>query len=368
MAKPLDKETVKAEAAGRWREVFEALGIDLDPRLYRNPGESLSEACPICGGRFWLSKKGWTAAGATCCATCGPRGDGIELVIDYHQISFPGAIDAVATALGLSESSPTPFAARQAPAPCQPAFDPAPARKALRAAHKEAVPVRRAEPSLVNQYLASRGLHMTDDALHDLYFAPRLKHYATDDDAGNPLSQPMTTYWPGMLAVVRDSVGNPVTSHRTYLTPEGTKAPVIDGCAKKLMAAIVPSITGSAIRLTGTLIGDTLNLAEGIETALAVFALLGFDSNVWSCISAPLLAGFEPPAGVRRLVVWADKDRSRAGEEAAEKLAERMAERGIDVEIRLPSLEIPAGAKSVDWLDAWNAGYRLETVEIERAA
>ena len=369
MAKPLDKHTVKAEARGRWQEIFDSLGIDINPRLYsRKPG-SKNGRCPApgCGKRFWLSGRedAWRESGATACAKCGSRGDGIKLVQDVLRISFPAAIEQVAGVLGLASSAPAvrprpKQRSAQVKRQCDPAT--ATARRALKAAYTVSVPAGQLGSELIDKYLAHRGLYMTDDCLHDLWYAPQLKHYADQDADENPID-PVTSFWPGMLATFRDPCGNSITAHRTYLTPDGVKAPVIDGNPKKLMSACVPSITGGAVRLTGDLLSETLNLTEGIETALAVFAMLGFDHNVWSCLSAALLAGFEPPAGVNRLVVWADKDRSHAGQEAADTLRERMQERGIEVEIQLPPLDIPDGEKSVDWLDAWNAGYRLTEEE-----
>jgi len=92
-------------------------------------------------------------------------------------------------------------------------------------------------------------------------------------------------------------------------------------------------------------------VAEGIETALAVHLRTGMP--VWSALSAGLLAKLEPPAETSLVVVWADRDRSGAGEEAAMTLRERLQRQGISVAIHLPPGPIPARAKGIDWADVW---------------
>jgi hypothetical protein len=150
-----------------------------------------------------------------------------------------------------------------------------------------------------------------------------------------------------MVALVTDTDGAPVTVHRTYLTPNGCKAPV--PAPKKLMGYPGHRLVGGAIRLFSP--GPVLGVAEGIETALAVHLSTGMP--VWSAVSANLLERMEPPAQTSLVVVWADRDRSGTGEAAALSLRERLLERGIPVAVHLPPGTIPTGAKGVDWADVW---------------
>ena len=124
--------------------------------------------------------------------------------------------------------------------------------------------------------------------------------------------------FPAMVALVTGADGMPVTVHRTYLTADGRKAPVAE--PKKLMGYPGHRLVGGAIRLSAP--GPVLGVAEGIETALAVHLRTGMP--VWSAVSAGLLARLEPPAGTSLVVVWADRDRSGAGEAAALALRERL--------------------------------------------
>jgi hypothetical protein len=53
------------------------------------------------------------------------------------------------------------------------------------------------------------------------------------------------------------------------------------------------------------------------------------------------------------VVIWADRDRSGAGEAAALAVRERLLRRGITVAVHLPPGPIPAEQKGIDWADVW---------------
>lgn len=97
----------------------------------------------------------------------------------------------------------------------------------------------------------------------------------------------------------------------------------------------------------------TLNLAEGIETSLAVMAM--GQSHCWATVNAQNLAGFVPPENIKEVVVWADLDKSETGFKAAQALQERLCKEGIEVIIKLPPMPVPKSAKSVDWLDYYQS-------------
>jgi hypothetical protein len=118
--------------------------------------------------------------------------------------------------------------------------------------------------------------------------------------------------YPALVARVTAPTGNLVTLHRTYLTDDGQKAPV-DAPRKLMPYPQDRSLRDSAIRLAP--LPPCLGVAEGIETALAVQRMTGMP--VWATGSAALLATWEPPAGVKHVTIWADRDRSGAGERAA---------------------------------------------------
>jgi putative DNA primase/helicase len=142
---------------------------------------------------------------------------------------------------------------------------------------------------------------------------------------------------PGMLAIVADMSGQPVTMHRTYLTKAGAKAPV--EFAKKLLPGDMP--TGAAIRLTP--VAPCLGIAEGIETAIAATILTGVPC--WSAVTALGLSRWMPPADVTEVVVFGDNDQSYTGHAAAYVLARRLTAKKLAVDV-----SVPQGAGD-DWAD-----------------
>ena len=212
---------------------------------------------------------------------------------------------------------------------------------------------------LLQQYLATRGLFRLEaDLLQDLRLHLELEYWNSTEDGGvESLGK-----FPSMLAVVRDVNGRGVGLHRTYLQHEGEGKLVLPDPnnpwdeeplpAKKLLAFESGITRGAAIRLGQSAVGGmpkTLHVAEGIETALAPLLMIGGD--VWATISAGGMAALLVPASYSKVVVWADKDLSKAGQNAADALADRLRKDGVHTEIRTPPMAIPEGKKGVDWLD-----------------
>jgi putative DNA primase/helicase len=113
---------------------------------------------------------------------------------------------------------------------------------------------------------------------------------------------------------------------------------------KKLMSPASPGATrGGAVRLFEP--GETLALAEGIETALAVHELTGFP--VWATVSAGGMRCVELPPMVRAVTVAGDHDESGTGQEAARELARRLILAGLRVRLAIPP------EPGTDWLDVY---------------
>lgn len=206
-----------------------------------------------------------------------------------------------------------------------------------------------AEP--MRLYLKKRGLVFKsslniDQA--DLRFIPNLEYYEERVNERTGEVYPVKTgEFPAILAGIHDVQGRLVTLHRIYITRKGKKAPVDD--PKKMKS--VPEkleVTGAAIRL-GDPIDGVVGVAEGIETALAAYR--GSMLPTWSTVNATLLANFDPPEGTKAVVIFADKDVSKAGEVAANELISRMREKGIVAFSYLPEAPIPKRKKSIDWND-----------------
>lgn len=276
--------------------------------------------CPVCGGkdRFRFDDK--DGHGTWICNKCG-AGDGPKLAMMVSGLDFKELADQLngEPSANLQVSSSRQVG-NTAPPPREETSEAKRAR--MNALWGKAMPVRATDPAGI--YLASRLGRFPSVA--GLRYQPHCPY-------------PEGETWPAMLAIFVDVDGTPSGLHRTYLTSEGRKAPVV---SPKL--SLGPLRDGGAVRLTAT-IGDTLGIAEGIETALA--ASLMFNVPCWAALNANRLAAFQPPATVRRLIVFADNDDNFTGQTAAFDLATRMEGTGVTVEIETP---VDVGA---DWADVW---------------
>lgn len=192
-------------------------------------------------------------------------------------------------------------------------------------------------------YFSCRGIHVDVGALNALdsiRFHPKLSYF-------DPASNRVLGYYPTIVLAIRRHDGEMVNLHRIYLDGLGHKAPVPQ---PKKMTALVEgqSVTGAAIPLLPAH-SNVLAIAEGVETALAVATATHLP--VWSCVSSTLLENFIPPKKVNCVLIYADKDRSKAGEQAALRLKQRLMASGLNVRIYVPEGPIPAGQKSLDWND-----------------
>ena len=184
-------------------------------------------------------------------------------------------------------------------------------------------------------YLKHRGLELIDEE--------RLANIRFNRFCRIPESEQT---FPGMIAAVRDIAGRLINVHSTLLTKDGFKAAL--EVPKRLCKQPSDStISGCAIHFGEP--KKVLALAEGIETALSI--VVGTGLPCWSCISANGLISVQIPSEVEHVYIYADKDRSGVGQEAAEKLRERLISDGIYAEIVSVPYAIPANAKGIDWND-----------------
>jgi len=207
-------------------------------------------------------------------------------------------------------------------------------RAALRRVWGEARPISAHDP--VSTYLDRRGIALP---IADLPLILRFHaHLVYRHEDGS------LTYHPGMVARVDDAYGHIVSIHRTYLTHDGRKADVLT--VKKLMPPVRPGATrGGAIRLYPA--GETLALAEGIETALAV--RLATELHVWATICAGGMARLIVPAKVHLVVICADHD--PAGLDAARALARRLLVEQRRVKVLTPD------TPGADWANLQEVGH-----------
>ena len=199
----------------------------------------------------------------------------------------------------------------------------------------QCVPLHAGDPCTL--YLAQRGFHDVWPLPDVLRLHPALPYWHGTEKLGT---------FPAMVAPIVAPDGRTVALHRTYLTADGQKAPV--PTVEKLTAAAGP-LAGACIPLHKPSRG-VIGIAEGIETALAAWCASGVPTVAAYC--AGNLAAWQWPAGVQRLVIFADAD--KAGREAADTLRARALSRHLHCSVMTPSDD------GADWCDVWAAGRAVE--------
>ncbi|MBC2732808.1 MAG: hypothetical protein HF981_00435 [Desulfobacteraceae bacterium] len=303
---------VRQDAKGRWPDIFAALGIDV--------GDGKHKACPVCGGRDRFRFDDINGAGSWFCNQCDPHaGDGFALIMKVVGCDFAEAAARVRTVIGgcalASKKNHQDDAAKRRAN-----------RRRLIATWKASAPVTEGCP--VDNYLRGRGFDYAPPS-NVIRYCPSCYEPETAQEM------------PAMVAVVLNPEGQADTLHRTYLTRNGEswiKAQIEK--PKKLMPG-VRKIKGSAIRLFQ--VGEVVGIAEGIETALACERR--FKVSTWAAVSSSILQAFEPPAGIKRVIIFGDNDFNRVGQSAAGKLATRLLSTGYDVRIEISPLP------GKDWAD-----------------
>lgn len=296
---------LRDRARGRWKSILPQLGID--PRYLTGK----NGPCPLCPGGLdrWRfdNKRG---DGTWICTYCG-AGQGIALALRYTRMPFRELAQRIERAMGdtVPESLP-------------PERPPEVRRARLNALWRGSEPIR--DGDAVDHWMINRGIWLeTFPAC--LRLAHRVRH-----------SGPPVSWHPAMLAMVSDPTGRPATIHKTYLAPDGTKAPV----DRVRMFCPGSRPEGGAVRLAEH--ADQLGVAEGVETSLAAAQIFGIP--VWSALDAGGLEKFIPPADVRRLVIFGDNDVNGRGQQAAHTLAARLAGK-IAVVVKIPD------EPGTDWND-----------------
>lgn len=351
-----DSRKTKLDASGHWLAILR----DLAPALHTaidKVGDHVP--CPLGTGDkdgFRLFKDADLTGGGVS-NSCGIFSDGFNLLMWVNDWKFPETHDAVFEWLNGVET-------KSVKTECKPnkkditsnAANAQKRRVLLNKLWSESHRLERVEADIAMSYLAKRRCFPLPWSIPDLAFHESLQYRMKGEKS---------RLFPGLVAVVRDSAGHGVSLHRTFLSLDGNKAPVDK--PKRLMP--VPddaTLSGGAIRLQpADWRGEVIGVAEGIETALAVSCATHM--VCWSTMSSTLLANFLPPQWVKKVVIWADRDREKiiikngeptdvgsAGQRAAYKLQEKLWRKGVEAEIRLPPASpLVLTQKSIDWADMY---------------
>jgi hypothetical protein len=171
----------------------------------------------------------------------------------------------------------------------------------------------------VEGYLRSRGITLPVPLV--LRYHPRAPHR-------------WGWYFAAMIALVVGPDEAPLGVHLTFIKRDGSgRYPLPD---KSMEREIRGSVRGGSVRLTPFIPGQTLIVAEGIETALSCAQL--FNLPAWAALSTSGLRALELPPAVRNVVVAADNDMNGAGQRAALEAYQRWTAEGRSIRIAVPPL------------------------------
>lgn len=347
------RDEVRRAADGRWLEILVALAPELSHAADKKPHHVPCPSAAHTTASGKASKDGFRffkdahRTGGGCCNTCGARHDGFEMLMWLNGWRFRDALEAVAGYLGLSQGT--------MPEPNKPVPVQTPQRSMVTdeelSAYRGKIqrlwdlgePVNETAAEPARLYFARRGLrHVRDGVSPSLRYVDRLTYL--DKDTGEMIKTP------GVIAQVTDIQGHMTGLHRLYLTDDGMK---FRSDCKRLVA--IPegmTLSGSAVQLSDIASSDQVGITEGIETGLACQQAVRVP--VMAAVSAAMMKAVQLPRHITTVFIFADKDVSGAGYEAAEALVKRLREEGRKAIALLPSMPIPEGAKGVDWLDVFN--------------
>jgi len=286
-----ERVDLRDRARGKWKSILVALGIP--ESILTTKGSP----CPMCGGKDRFSWSDKDSTGNYFCHGCGP-GSAVTLVMKVKGVNFTEAVRLIEGTLGVAKFSP-PKADRSTPEEKV---------ERMAALWRKARKLDGNDPA--SKYLISRGI-------------TKMPHWSavrclmeTEHYAGR-----IKSIMPAMLSrfVAPDGRSDTSMLHVTYLTINGAKADFGDSPNKKFMPGFVPA--GGAIRLFEAE-GDTLGVAEGVETALSASQM--FNIPVWACTSTVCLLKWLPPNHIKRVVIFADTDANFAGMCAAANLANKL--------------------------------------------
>jgi putative DNA primase/helicase len=171
----------------------------------------------------------------------------------------------------------------------------------------------RADGTIVERYLRSRGITLPPPA------TIRMHGMMAHRESGEQR--------PAMVALVEHTEHGPTGVHIAYLAIDGSMKATIEPAKRSL-----GPVAGAAVRLAPA--GALLMVAEGIETGLA--AMQACQLPVWAALSTSGMKALVLPPVVRTVIILADHDVNGAGERAARAATDRWLAEGRRVRLAMP--------------------------------
>jgi hypothetical protein len=276
----------------------------------------------------------------------GERGDALDLVAQaLYRGDRKQAMDWARSWLGLDDRTAAPAPSHR---PAPPPKDDAEQLREVAKRREAAWRIWSACPSSmkgtpVEHYLEGRGIRFS--ALGRVPGALRF-----DPGLWNRETQ---RKWPAMVAYIRGPDGQMAAIHRTWLARDDAsgkwgKAPLQN--AKMTLGTYVggciPLWRGASRKtLSDAPKGDTVALAEGIETALSV-AMCCPDMRVLCAVSLANMGRMRLPPAIQTVVIAADNDTGNApARKALDAACQWFAAEGRTVRVAMPEI------KGQDWND-----------------
>lgn len=351
---------VKYRAAGNWVSILSGRSPQLDNAigLWQQNKLTSHTFCPVHGGKHgdaFRALKDFGEKGGVVCNSCGTQTDGFQTLMWIYNYSFGRAVDEVAASLGMTRDAPSGYRQNVAPiAPQEPTAEEIQklqdqqrkAAEQMRRVWQAAHSLRSAAADPAHRYFkTARGLPY-EAVPHDrLRLHPAMKFMDGENTVG---------HFPTILApFYHPDTQTNVSINRIFINRDGTKLKGYVSTKKPMMLAPGTTLSGSAIRLFEAT-QPVLAVAEGIETALSVrAAYLPYELPIWASTTAVLLENMILPPHIKLLLIFADKDYSRRGEQAAQKLTARCQALGITAYTLYPQDPVTAENSTVDWNDVW---------------
>ncbi len=152
---------------------------------------------------------------------------------------------------------------------------------------------------------------------------------------------------PVLVCAVQGSDKSFLGIQRIFLDEDGGKASVDD--PKKALGPI----GGGGVWLGPRT--ETINLAEGVETAFAIRCILGEKETVVATISTSGMAGFQFPKNVKSALIWPDGDTDKIRRERIIESPGLKAARELQQNGGIVCTIQPTPKTGRDYLDVWNA-------------
>lgn len=296
----IDVKDIEIKANGQWYSILTALGV---PESFLTGKHG---ACLFCGGddRWrWDNKDN---NGSYICNQCG-SGTAFQLTMKHLGINFKESLERINEILGGGYTKPDTV--------------------------KNKMNIDDIKKMLNNLWTSAKTLTGSDHACKYLHSRGLVLQPENVRFCEKCYESETKTKMPAMIARIVNKDNRPMAIHRTYLQSDVFAKAEIKSAKK--MTPTIDTLVGCSVRLFPPQ-NKTIIVCEGIETGIACNQI--FDEGVHACLSSTIMEGYEPPPGIRKIIICGDSDANFTGQKSAYKLANRLHNKDFLVEVMLPEI------------------------------